>query len=153
MPESWRKPFARYGLPQKVDRFDMLIVAGVTVLVVTTNLVYAVGVGLVLAAFRYAWESSQDFEIRSSGENGSKVYTVKGKLYFGTSMRFHTMFDYAGDPADVTLHLEAAPADYSATTALGKVVALYTKADKRVSIYYGEPSYVASPAPEASPGP
>jgi len=149
LPEQCRR---HLRLPEKVDRLDMLIVATVSTLVVVLNLVYAVGVGLVMAALRYAWETSQDFVIEEQMLEGSKVYFVRGKLFFGTSMRFHTFFDYAQDPDEVTIHLESAPADYSANTALAKVEALYKKETKTVTIKFGTPGFIkASPVDEADP--
>mmetsp|Transcript_27494 Transcript_27494/g.79015 ORF Transcript_27494/g.79015 Transcript_27494/m.79015 type:complete len:585 (-) Transcript_27494:488-2242(-) len=145
LPDSWRAPLR---LPQKVDRFDMIIVAGVTAMVVLTNLVYAVGAGLALAALRYAWDSSQEFVIEAAagpaGDN--KVYHVHGKLYFGTSMRFHAYFDYAGDPDTVEVVLDSAPADYSGHAALAKVEGLYKKESKTCKITFNTPSWL-TPSP------
>merc|ERR1712217_819894 len=140
VPEQFRK---QLRLPEKVDRWDMIIVAAVTIIVVAVNLVYAVAVGLVLAALRYAWETSQEFSIRTEMKaDGTKIYNVDGKLFFGTSMRFHTLFDYDADPENVIVKLKFPPADYSANTALGKLEALYKKADKNVSISFEAPGFL-----------
>merc|ERR1711874_477793 len=112
----------------------MWITAVVTVVVVAVNLVYAVGVGLVMAALRYAWDSSQEFSIVGQKLSGARVYVIKGKLFFATSMRFHTAFDYENDPTEVELQLDSAPADYSASTALSKVITLYKKQGKECKI-------------------
>lgn len=151
LPASLRKPLR---LPESVDRWDMLIVAVVTALVVALNLVYAVGVGLVMASLRYAWETARELDIEDAWQDGAKVYLVRGRLFFGTSMRFHTYFDYAEDPEEVTIALDAAPADYSASAALAKVEAMYRRQGKRVSITFGTPGFMqASPYEEAaSPG-
>jgi len=129
-------------LPERVDRWDMMIVAIVTTLVVVLNLVYAVGVGLVLASLRYVWDMSQELVIEETWNDGAKVYFVRGRLFFATSMRFHTYFDYAEDPDEVTIYLDTAPADYSANTALAKVEAMYKKEGKSVSITYGTPGFL-----------
>jgi len=147
VPEQLRAPLR---LPQHVDRWDMIITLAVTVITVMANLVYAVGTGLVMAALRFAWESSADLEIHSIIQpDGMKVYTVRGKLFFATSMRFHTNFDYGGDPVQVKLVLESAPSDYSATTALQKVKGLYQQAGRECIIQLMEPCFIAAPAPEA----
>mmetsp|Transcript_468 Transcript_468/g.1305 ORF Transcript_468/g.1305 Transcript_468/m.1305 type:complete len:597 (-) Transcript_468:69-1859(-) len=144
LPESLR---SRVHLPEKVDRFDMFTVVVVTSMVVLLNLVYAVGAGLAISALRYAWDSSQAFVIETSiGDTAdSKVYHVHGKLFFATSMRFHTYFDYKGDPDNVEVHLDSAPADYSASTALAKVEGLYKQEGKRCDITFSTPSYLKSP--------
>mmetsp|Transcript_112972 Transcript_112972/g.319997 ORF Transcript_112972/g.319997 Transcript_112972/m.319997 type:complete len:229 (+) Transcript_112972:1-687(+) len=139
VPAAWRKPLM---LPEKVDRWDMWITAVVSVVVVTVNLVYAIGIGLVMATLRYAWESSQELVVFAQMREGVKVYTVNGKLFFGTSMRFHTVFDYENDPEQVELHLDSAPADYSASASLGKVVTLYKQHKKDVKVVFGTPSFL-----------
>merc|ERR550532_2170449 len=76
LPQSWRRPLR---LPESVDRWDMLIVTVVTIITILVNLVYAVGTGVVLAALRYAWETSQESKIDATVRaDGSKVYTVEG---------------------------------------------------------------------------
>uniref|UniRef100_A0A7S2F2H0 SLC26A/SulP transporter domain-containing protein n=1 Tax=Alexandrium andersonii TaxID=327968 RepID=A0A7S2F2H0_9DINO len=144
LPQRWR---ATVRLPEKVDRFDMFVVAIVTAMVVLANLVYAVGAGLALSGLRYAWDSSLSFVIQSAPGDvaESKVYHVHGRLFFGTAMRFHTYFDYVDDPDTVVLCLDSAPADYSANTALAKVEGLYKKEGKTCQITFTTPSYMSSP--------
>lgn len=124
-----------YTLPQRVDRYDAVIIATVTVVTVFTNLVYAVLSGVVLASLRFSWESSQDFIVEDTlREDGTKVYTVKGELFFGTAMRFHHNFAYKDDPERVELVLEYEPQDYSAQKAVEKVQGLYAKRSKHIAV-------------------
>ena len=133
-------------LEEHVDRWDMMIVAAVTIIVVTVNLVYAVGVGLIMACLRYAWENSQEFHVTSRMEGASKVYSVDGKLFFGSSMRFHTLFTPEADPANVIVQLRSPPSDYSGMEALAKVQKMYEGNKKKVKIQFAEPSFLKDDA-------
>jgi SulP family sulfate permease len=137
LPRSLRKSLR---LPEDVDRWDMYITAVVTIVVVTVNLVYAIGVGLVMAAVRYAWESSQELVVIKGHVNGVKTYVVQGKLSFATAMRFQTVFDYENDPEKVELIFDSMPGDYSASQSLNKVLSLYKKNNKEVNVSFGTPA-------------
>jgi len=122
-------------LPTKVDRFDALIMAAVTVISAVSNIVYATATGVVLASLRFTWISAHDFKIeRAMKADGSKLYKAHGELFFGTANYFHLEFDYTHDPSKVHLLLEFEPQDYSATHALRKVRANYEKAGKSIEI-------------------
>lgn len=142
VPPQFRK---QMHLPEVVDRFDMLIAVVVTVVVVMVNLVFAVGIGLVMAAVRYAWESSQEFRVTvTEEEGGTKVYNVEGTLFFGTAMRFPALFNAEEDPDNVVVRLRSPPVDYSGVQAIAKLEEKYEKCDppKRVKIEYGAPSFL-----------
>eukprot|EP00440_Ansanella_granifera_P033279 gb/GFBE01036107.1/.p1 GENE.gb/GFBE01036107.1/~~gb/GFBE01036107.1/.p1 ORF type:complete len:592 (+),score=103.39 gb/GFBE01036107.1/:1-1776(+) len=150
LPEGFCEPLC---LPKQVDRWDMLIVSTVSVVVVWQNLVYAVALGVVMAALRYVWEMSQDFGVKKSLlDDGMTVYTIDSKLFFGNSMRFHTNFDYEGDADKVVIVLKCAPADYSANAALAKVKDLYAKSNKTLDITFCTPTYLKAPPPELAEG-
>lgn len=131
LPERMRKDL---HLPERVDRFDVLVIVVTTFVVVTANLVYGVALGMLLAGLRYAWDSSQDFEVESIVVDDTKVYFVKGRLFFATAMHFHACFDYENDPDKVVIFLEYGPTDSSACAGLGKVETHYIQAGKEVTI-------------------
>jgi SulP family sulfate permease len=136
--EEWRAKFKIGGhqlLPLKVDRFDALIMAAVTVISAVSNIVYATATGVVLACIRFTWESAHDFSVESDSKlDGSKIYKAHGELFFGTANYFHLEFDYVNDPEKVHLLLEYEPQDYSAVHSLRKVIANYEKAGKTIEI-------------------
>ena len=49
-----------------------------------------------------------------------KRYMVTGKLFFGSSLRFHNFFDVDNDPEHVTLEMSEAPTEYSAVEAINR---------------------------------
>jgi len=122
-------------LPLLVDRYDAFIMAAVSVISYTTNIVYGIATGVVLACCRFSWESTHDFTVTSTvREDGTKLYTAHGELFFATANKFHLEFDYVNDPEHVALLLEFEPQDYSAVHAIRKVMHNYEKAGKHVDV-------------------
>jgi len=138
LPEAWRAKAnvcGRQLLPVRVDRYDALIMVVVSVISYTTNIVYGIFAGVVLACFRFSWESSHDFKVQSGlRADGSKLYTARGELFFATANKFHLEFDYVNDPERVALLLEYEPQDYSAVHAIRKVMHNYEKAGKQIEV-------------------
>lgn len=138
LPEAWRARFNVRGkqlLPLRVDRYDALIMVVVSVISYTTNIVYGIFAGVVLACCRFSWESTHDFHVSSTMRaDGSKLYTAQGELFFATANKFHLEFDYVNDPQRVQLLLEFEPQDYSAVHAIRKVMHNYEKAEKSIEV-------------------
>ena len=89
-------------LPIHVDRWEALIIVVVTILTILVNLVYGVAAGVVLATLRFAWAESPVTIMKSPVvDDGREYYLVKGKLYFGSAMKFSEKFDVEGDPDQV----------------------------------------------------
>ena len=86
-----------------MDRWEALIIVVVTILTILVNLVYGVAAGVVLATVRFAWAESPVTIMKSPVvDDGREYYLVKGKLYFGSAMKFSEKFDVEGDPDQVT---------------------------------------------------
>mmetsp|Transcript_3847 Transcript_3847/g.11382 ORF Transcript_3847/g.11382 Transcript_3847/m.11382 type:complete len:485 (-) Transcript_3847:132-1586(-) len=151
---SWRAA-VRCGsftpLPEDVDRYDAFIMLAVTVSTFKTNLVYAVCGGIILAALRFSWATSQHLAVYGSlRPDGSKVYAAHGELFFASAMRFHLWFKPDDDPINVELNLENEPDDHSAIVALEKLKALYAKRGKTLTVNFpgvteAPPHVIASP--------
>ena len=154
LPESSRRPankvldkclpkwFKWLLLPEEVDRWEALIIVVVSVLTITFNLVVGVGVGLVLAAVRFAYCQSLETKVRvrlPGGPGSPKVYTLSGKLFFGTALRFQNFFDVDNDPQNVVLELPERPTEYSAVDAIARVSALYAAQQKALTVEIVEP--------------
>ena len=105
LPESYRTRFSdsaenlshscsvcgRFSMNRKIVRSDVLVMLAVSVLVVLTNIVLAVGIGLGLSCAAFAWESAKRLNIASYTDRDSatkevvKVYEVDGPLFFAAS--------------------------------------------------------------------
>lgn len=141
MPEKMRrKVFSKTTSEKKIRRFDAVIILAVTLVTLFTDLATAVGVGMLLALFSFALESSELISIvprhGGNGTNpGEKVYEVHGILFFGSTSKFLELFDEENDPEVVHLVFEAGYImDFSALEALNKLGERYGALGKRLTL-------------------
>ncbi len=121
-------------LPERVDRFEALIIVIVTTITIAFNLPYAVLTGVCLAALRFAYSSSLEIALYKPLTSDGKHYELQGQLYFANAMRFVNMFDVANDPDEMSLILAMPPYDYSGYKAIETVKANYKEANKRLRV-------------------
>lgn len=153
LPESYRTRFSdsaenlshscsvcgRFSMNRKIVRSDVLVMLAVSVLVVLTNIVLAVGIGLGLSCAAFAWESAKRLNIASYTDRDSatkeavKVYEVDGPLFFAASRRFSESFDVENDPDRcVVLFSAGFVFDYTLMDSLVAVSASYSRVGKRI---------------------
>jgi SulP family sulfate permease len=122
----------------KVPTNDVLAIVAVTVVTVLTDLATAVLIGIVIAAINFAWQQARELHADSRLEaDGSKVYIMRGTLFFASTTRFLNQFSTADDPALTTLdcrHLSFV--DYSAVAALQTLRDRYSKAGKHLRVVH-----------------
>jgi len=118
----------------KVPRSDALImIVTVVIVLITHDLSKGVFAGVVLSAFVFVGKMAK---IRVSVTDESKrarTYQVAGQLFFGTTSRFVTLFNYKDDPVQVTINFSGSQVwDQSAISAIAKVKSKYEQLDKKV---------------------
>ncbi|MEM9985585.1 MAG: SulP family inorganic anion transporter [Bacteroidota bacterium] len=126
----------------KMPKSDILVMILVTVVTaVLHNLALAVGVGVIISALVFAWDSAIRIRARKSvDENGVKNYEIYGPLFFGSTTAFQEKFDVANDPNDVVIDFfESRVVDMSAVEALNKITERYRKAGKTVHLKHLSP--------------
>jgi SulP family sulfate permease len=114
-----------------------VMVATVAVTVATDNLAYGVTVGtltaMVLFARRVA-HMTEVVDIAHPDEN-TRVYAVKGELFFASSNDLVYQFDYVGDPANVVIDMSHAHIwDASTVATLDAITTKYAAKGKTVRI-------------------
>ncbi|MGW4070048.1 SulP family inorganic anion transporter [Nocardia grenadensis] len=124
----------------------MLLTVAVTV--VTHNLAYGVVTGVVTAMVAFAHRVAHFTEVipvaTADPEDTTRVYKVRGELFFASSNDLVHRFDYSGDPADIVLDLsEAHIWDASTVAALDAITTKYAAKGKRVEILGLNPASVA----------
>ncbi|KAG8469992.1 hypothetical protein KFE25_006447 [Diacronema lutheri] len=127
----------RLRLPVACDRWDALVAALVTAVTVACNLMYAVVLGVVLTAVRFAWDASHRLHVsrEPSADGRSVTYTARdGHLFFGNALRFGRWFDFDADPQRVELRIEHDASDLSAQTALKKLRGEYEARGKTLHV-------------------
>jgi len=121
-----------FGRMPKVDIFVMLMVM---VVMIFSNLAYAVIVGVILSALAFAWEKGQRIDARVSEEEGVKYYHLDGPLFFGSTISFMDVFNVKKDPAKVIIDFQNSQVmDHSAIEAINMITEKYRNANKEIHL-------------------
>jgi SulP family sulfate permease len=121
-----------------------IMVTTVVVTVVTHNLAAGVILGVIVACLLFARRIAhftQVVDVAHPDEN-TRVYAVRGALFFASSNDLVTQFDYVGDPENVIIDLSASQIyDSSTVAALDAIEVKYRQHGKRVEVVgLNEPS-------------
>eukprot|EP00834_Sanchytrium_tribonematis_P002873 NODE_98_length_20568_cov_1.409546.p4 type:complete len:596 gc:universal NODE_98_length_20568_cov_1.409546:15104-13317(-) len=138
----WRSLFLLFKIPIE----DSIAILLVTILAVVYNLATGVIAGVIWAALCNSWNSGKllNFNIEE-GENGeSKIYRVKGPLYFGSAHQYIELFDEFNDPSEILVDLrECIVIDYTGVHALDLIFQKYSKKNK--TLQYDNINELSSP--------
>lgn len=120
------------------DAFVIVLVSGVTV---ATDLAMAVFVGVIVSALVFAWKHAKVIHaVTHVQENESKVYSIRGPLFFGSTKSFGELFDPKGDPQDIIVEFEhARVSDHSAIEAIDSLAERYIKVGKQLHLRHLSP--------------
>ena len=120
----------------KVPKADLFVAILVTAVTVASDLAVAVVVGVIVSALVFAWEHAKQMQATSDLlENGSKVYNLKGPLFFGSVSHFQAIFDPKNDPQDVIINFAGARVvDHSGIEAIDSLAERYQRAGKQVHL-------------------
>lgn len=126
---------------RKIPRHDAIIVVGVTVITVLTDLAIAVLAGVVFAALVFAWQHAKQIQAQvGTDDKGWKVYTLKGTLFFASAANFAALFSPKDDPQHVVIEFrDARVADQSAVEAIDALAARYQQAGKTLHLRHLSP--------------
>ncbi len=126
---------------RKIPRQDAVIVVGVTVITVLTDLAVAVLAGVVFAALVFAWQHAKEIRAAiSTDARGWKVYTLKGSLFFASTANFAALFDPKNDPQHVVIEFrDARVVDHSAVEAIDTLATRYQQAGKTLHLRHLSP--------------
>ncbi|WP_322629642.1 SulP family inorganic anion transporter [Halothiobacillus sp.] len=127
-----------FGKVPRQDIFVGLLVALVTVL---TDLAIAVITGVVVSALVFAWEHARELRItQDTTPEGSRIYHIKGPLFFASTAKFAEAFDFRRDPNDVILDFaESRVVDHSALEAIDNLAEKYRSAGKTLHLRHLSP--------------
>jgi len=120
------------------DAFVLVLVSGVTV---ATDLAFAVFVGVIVSALVFAWKHAKVIHAITSVEDcGSKIYALRGPLFFGSSKSFLELFDAKSDPDDVIIDFQhARVSDHSAIDAIDTLAERYLGLGKTLHLRHLSP--------------
>ena len=125
-----------FKIMRKIPLTDAFVIILVTVVTVMTDLAIAVVVGVIVSALAYAWQNATRIHAnRLFEEDGTKVYKIRGPLFFGSSDGFVELFTPDDDPKKVIVDfVESRVADQSALQAIETIAAKYEAAGKRIQL-------------------
>ena len=115
----------------------VIMLCTVAVTVVTHNLAYGVIVGVLVATLFFARRVAHFTEVVDIAhpDENTRVYAVRGPLFFASSNDLVYQFDYVGDPAEVIIDLSQSQIyDSSTVAALDAIEQKYRQHGKSVSI-------------------
>jgi len=120
----------------KIPKGDAAVMLLTVAIVVSTHdLAKGVIAGVVLATLIFGWKISVISATAALREDGVKVYTMKGQLFFGTMSAFMDLFDYAGDPEKVRIDFSHSHIwDQSGVEAVTRVIHRYQQHGKSVYV-------------------
>ena len=125
-----------FKIMRKVPFTDAFVIILVTVVTVMTDLAIAVVVGVIVSALAYTWQNALRIHAnRVIEKDGTKVYKIRGPLFFGSSEGFIELFSPHDDPKKVVVDfVDSRVADQSALQAIEAVAAKYETAGKRIQL-------------------
>jgi SulP family sulfate permease len=125
----------------KVPRADALVIVAVTVVTIFTDLAVAVVVGVVIAALVFAWQHASQIEVTTRIDaHGSRIYELKGTLFFASTSNFQNLFNPKDDPEHVVVEFgQAKVMDHSAIEAIDALAERYQKQGKRLHLRHLSP--------------
>ncbi|MCB9496499.1 MAG: SulP family inorganic anion transporter [Fibrobacteria bacterium] len=126
---------------RKIPRSDAIIVVGVTVITILTDLAVAVALGVVFAALVFAWQHAKEIHVRKRiGDQGEKIYELDGTLFFASTAAFQGLFEVQADPDRVVIEFgKARVMDHSALDAIDALADRYELAGKSLTIRHLSP--------------
>lgn len=120
----------------RIPKSDAFIIVIVTIVTIFTDLAVAVFVGVITAALVFAWESAKHINVDAKKDNkGTKIYKLRGPLFFGSAKRFAGLFDISKDPKNVIVDFEYSRVwDHSGIEAIDSLARKYSKAKKQLHL-------------------
>ena len=125
----------------KVPLSDAIVIVLVSGVTVATDLAVAVFVGVIFSALVFAWKHAKVIHaVCETDEDGAKVYSLRGPLFFGSSKSFLELFDPKNDPKDVIVEFQhARVSDHSAIEAIDTLPERYLSLGKILHLRHLSP--------------
>jgi len=128
--------WSSFRLMKNIKKTDAGIIVLVSVITVFEDLAVAVVVGIIVSALIFAWEKGKKVDVNTYiDENGSKIYSVWGAIFFGSSRNFIEAFDIKNDPDDIIIDFAHARVfDHSGIDSINTLTEKYKKAGKKLHL-------------------
>ncbi|MDH4944257.1 SulP family inorganic anion transporter [Sulfurimonas sp. C5] len=112
---------------------DLFVMLAVTIITVLEDLAVAVIAGVIISALVFAWKHARIWAKTHVEEDGTKVYSLEGPLFFGSATTFSDNFSIDQDPPKVVIDFKNARVlDFSGVEAVDSIVKKYEDAGKNL---------------------
>jgi len=128
--------WSSFRVLRKVPLSDAFVIVLVSAVTVYTDLAMAVFVGVIVSALVFAWKHAQVMHVATEIDaSGSKIYTLHGPLFFGSTKSFLDLFDPKNDPNDVVIEFQhTRVSDHSAIEAIDTLAERYVRLGKKLHL-------------------
>lgn len=122
-----------FGRIPKADMFVVILVSTVTVF---TDLALAVLIGVLVSALVFAWKSAKQIHVvETTNDHGTKMYLLKGPLFFASVKQFQEKFNPSNDPEDVIIDFkDSRVCDHSGIEAINTLTERYLNQGTKLHI-------------------
>lgn len=118
-----------------MPRSDAFVLVVVTIITVLEDLAVAVIAGIIISALVFAWKHAKIFSRTSTDEEGRKIYTLEGPLFFASVTSFNEQFDIENDPDAVIIDFkDARVIDSSGAEAIDSITDKYKQVGKKLTL-------------------
>lgn len=116
-----------------MPRSDVFVMIVVTIITVVEDLAVAVIAGVIISALVFAWKHARIWAKTHTEDDGTKVYSLEGPLFFGSATTFSDNFSVDQDPPRVVIDFKNARVlDFSGVEAIDTIVKKYQDAGKNI---------------------
>ena len=121
---------------KKIPKSDAFVIVLVSLITVFEDLAIAVLVGVIVSALIFAWKKGSQIEFHAeTDQKGSKIYHLRGQLFFGSARNFSELFNPASDPDDVIIDFHYSRVhDHSGIEAINALAERYTRLGKTLHL-------------------
>jgi SulP family sulfate permease len=128
--------WSSFRILHKIPLGDAIVLISVSLITVFADLAVAVIIGVIMSALIFAWQNAIRIRARKRvKDDGTKVYTIWGPLFFGSITAFNQKFDIIGDPEKIEIDfIESKVQDHSGIEAIENIVKKYKEAGKKVHL-------------------
>lgn len=128
--------WSSFRIIRRIPRSDAFVLIAVSVVTVYADLAIAVISGVIISALVFAWEKGKEISHTTQQlENGHKLYTLNGGVFFGSVTSFKAIFDVDNDPSDIIIDFSNARVyDHSGLEAIQNIADRYKEHSKKLHL-------------------
>ncbi|MCT4617967.1 MAG: SulP family inorganic anion transporter [Marinisporobacter sp.] len=130
--------WASFRIMKNIPKADAFVIVLVSVVTVLEDLAIAVGVGVIVSSLVFAWEKGKRIDVNTHvDENGTKIYQIRGALFFGSSRNFIEAFDIKNDPEDIIIDfMHARVFDHTGIESINTLTGKYKSLGKKLHLIH-----------------